>query len=67
MLEDYGLELKKLPIYKGARHGQPIRYNLVNIETGETVLEYITLYGLRVMLTSEGYPEKEDTDTSPQI
>lgn len=64
MTEDYGLELKKLPIYKGARYGQPARYDLVDIETGETVLEYVTLYGLRAMLTSEGYPEQEDSDNN---
>ena len=64
LLEDYGLALKKLTIYKGERHGRPARYDLIDIETGETIMEYITLHGLRVMLTQEGYPEKDDPSSN---
>jgi len=59
-LDDYGLTLTAVTAYKGTRYGQPRKYNLVD-ENGEIELSNVTLDALRMHLTAEGYPLKEET------
>lgn len=58
--DDYHYDLQPLWGYKSNRIPPYVtKYRLVNMDTGETLLEFVTLNAIRIQLTKEGYPLKE--------
>ena len=59
---DYHCILQPILSYKGnRRYGYVQKYNLINEDTGETLVENVTLNAMRIVLTQEGYPVKADS------
>lgn len=61
LLRDYHLTLHPVGGYKcNRRFGYVQMYHVINTDNGETVLQNVTLNALRIILTQEGYPLKEE-------
>ena len=53
----YHYRLKPVGGYKAnRRYGYVQKYHVIDTDTGETILEWVTLNAIRIVLTEEGFP-----------
>ena len=63
---DYHCSLKPVGGYKCNRYrGYVQKYHLINDDTGEILVEWVTMNAIRILLTQEGYKLKPEPEMNP--